>query len=659
MAYRILADHARCLTAAIADGAMPGADGRGYVLRRILRRAVRHGRQTFGVEKPFLASIIPSVVDVLGDVFPEMKTRQDQIMTVINEEEEAFRRTLDRGLELFDDAAKRTTGGLIGGEDAFRLHDTFGFPIDLTTVMAEERSMKVDLDEYEKLMEAARERSRSGGDESDRVLTIPPDGLAKLNALGVHATRDDHKFEGTANTANVRAIWNGETFVEHLDAGERCAVILDRTSFYGEQGGQVGDTGTLHASRVKQHHSAEGGSVVRIEQTGRVGDYVLHIGVGDEGRLHVGDEVEAFADSERRDEIRANHTATHLLNLALREVVGEGCDQRGSMVSADRLRFDYAAKGALDGDSLRSIQEGVNRRIKAGLDVHTATVPLEDAKAVNTVRAVFGEQYPDPVRVVSIGPDVESLLAAPESPEWLEHSVEFCGGTHLESTSAAGGFVLLSEQGLAAGIRRIVGLTGAAAAKASENARTMEARLKTAGALDDADLPEAFDELNRDFETTTLGATDRLSIEETLRSLRKRAKDARKQARSQSNDALLEQALALAADAEGPLVLARIDGADKDGLLAAMDAIHRKNEEGAVLLVSADESTGKVLIVARVSKTLISEGLKAGDWVKVAAQACGGGGGGRPDSAQAGGKDPARAGDALEAAREHARQTVS
>ena len=221
MAYRILADHARCLTAAIADGAMPGADGRGYVLRRILRRAVRHGRQTFGVEKPFLASIIPSVVEVLGDVFPEMRQRQDQVMTVVNEEEEAFRRTLDRGLELFDDAAGRTGGGVIEGEDAFRLHDTFGFPIDLTTVMAEERAMTVDLEGYERLMEAARQRSRSGGDETDRVLTIPPDGLAKLSSLGVHATRDEHKFEGTANTANVGAIWNGENFVEHLDGRTR------------------------------------------------------------------------------------------------------------------------------------------------------------------------------------------------------------------------------------------------------------------------------------------------------------------------------------------------------------------------------------------------------------------------------------------------------
>ncbi len=659
MAYRILADHARCLTAAITDGAMPGADGRGYVLRRILRRAVRHGRQTFGVQKPFLASIIPSVVDVLGDVFPEMRRRQDQVMTVINEEEEAFRRTLDRGLELFDDAAKRTSGGRLEGKDAFRLHDTFGFPIDLTTVMAEERALTVDLDEYERLMEAARERSRSGGDETDHVLMIPPDGLAKLTSLGVHATRDEHKFEGTANTANVRAIWNGRNFVEHLDVGQRGAVILDRTSFYGEQGGQVGDTGTLHASRVKEHHAAEGGTVVHVEQTTRVGDHVLHIGIGKEGRLHVGDEVEAFADATRRDAIRANHTATHLLNLSLREVVGEGCDQRGSMVSSDRLRFDYAAKGALDAKSLASIQEGVNRRIKDGLEVHTAVVPLDDAKAVNTVRAVFGEQYPDPVRVVSIGPSVDALLSTPDAEDWMDHSVEFCGGTHLAATSDAGGFILLSEQGLAAGIRRIVGVTGAEAETAVKNAHTIRVRLEQIEALGDDELPEAFDELNRDFESTTLGATDRLSMEEALRIVRKRAKSARKQARSHSNDALLDQALEIASEADGPVVLARLDGADKDGLLAAMDAIHRQNEDGAVLLVSADDSTGKVLIVARVSKNLISAGLKAGDWVKVAAQACGGGGGGRPDSAQAGGKDPARANEALEAAREHAGQSLT
>ena len=328
------------------------------------------------------------------------------------------------------------------------------------------------------------------------------------------------------------------------------------------------------------------------------------------------------------------------------------------MVSSDRLRFDYAAKGALDAESLASIQEGVNRRIKEGLKVHTAVVPLDDAKAVNTVRAVFGEQYPDPVRVVSIGPSVDALLSTPDAADWMNHSVEFCGGTHLDATSDAGGFILLSEQGLAAGIRRIVGVTGAEAETAVKNAHSIRARLEKIEALGDDELPEAFDELNRDFESTTLGATDRLSMEEALRILRKRAKSARKQARSHSNDALLDQALEIASKADGPVVLARLDGADKDGLLAAMDAIHRQNEDGAVLLVSADDSTGKVLIVARVSKSLISAGLKAGDWVKVAAQACGGGGGGRPDSAQAGGKDPARANEALEAAREHSGQMI-
>jgi alanyl-tRNA synthetase len=238
----------------------------------------------------------------------------------------------------------------------------------------------------------------------------------------------------------------------------------------------------------------------------------------------------------------------------------------------------------------------------------------------------------------------------------MEHSVEFCGGTHLDETSSAGDFVLLSEQGLAAGIRRIVGVTGAEALEARTNARNLRANIEKVETLTELPLIEAFNSLNRDFETVTLGVTDRLSIEETLGSIRKRVKDAQKKARSRSNDALLEQALQLAEENEGPTVLGRIDGADKDGLLSAMDAIHRQNEDGAVLLVSADESSGKVLIVARVSKSLIARGLKAGDWVKVAAQACGGGGGGRPDSAQAGGKDPSRANEALEAAREHAGQ---
>ena len=661
IAYRVIADHVRCLTAAIADGANPGADGRGYVLRRILRRAVRHGRQTFGVEKPFLADLVPAVVESLGGVFPEFASRSDQVMSTIEFEEEAFRKTLDRGLELFDQAAERSRAGggdEIGGADAFKLHDTYGFPIDLTTVMAEERSFSVDLEGYEQLMEAAKQRSRGKGDTADQVLILPPDQLAKLETLHVHPTDDAHKFQGTSLRSMVKAIWNGEQFAEHADTGDRVAVILDKTPFYAEQGGQVGDQGTLHVARLREQHTTDGIAIFDVETTRRVGDFVLHVGMVREGRLHYSDQVECFAQPEQRDAIRANHTATHLLNLALREETGPDSDQRGSMVAADRLRFDYAAKGPLKQDALERIEAAVCEGISKNLTVHTEVVALERAKAINTVRAVFGEQYPDPVRVVSIGAPVEELVDQPEQPDWMNLSVEFCGGTHLGSTGAAEDFVLLSEQGLAAGIRRIIAVTGDTATEARQAATAFLGRAKAIEKLGDDELPEAFDELHRTVEATTLGAVDRHRLDEALDALRKRAKAARKKAQSAATGEIVEQAREIAETASGSAVVARLDEADRDALFAAMDTIRGNQEDAAVLLVSANTESGKVTIVARVPDPLIKQGLKAGDWVKVAAQACGGNGGGRPDSAQAGGKDVALAEDAVKAARSHAEELL-
>ena len=657
IAYRVIADHVRCLTAAITDGANPGADGRGYVLRRILRRAVRHGRQTFGVERPFLAGLVPSVVESLGGVFPEFVQRADQVMGVIEYEEEAFRKTLDRGLELFDEAAERSQSkgsSQIDGDDAFKLHDTYGFPIDLTTVMADERDFTVDLEGYERLMQAAKERSRGKGDTADLVSVLPPDQLARLEAIHVRPTDDTHKFQGTSMRSMVKGIWNGEQLVEHADTGDRVAVILDKTSFYAEQGGQIGDRGTLHGGKSNNMDSTDGVAIFDVEDTRRVGDFVLHVGVIREGRLHTSDSVEAYANPEERTSIRSNHTATHLLNLALRKETGPDSDQRGSLVASDRLRFDYAAKGPLDQASLERIEQDVRTGIASDLSVYTQVVPLEDAKMINTVRAVFGEQYPDPVRVVSIGAPVDELIANPEQAEWMDVSVEFCGGTHLENTSQAQEFVLLSEQGLAAGIRRIIALTGDAAIEARQAAHAFLGRAADIAKLNDEELPEAFDELNRTVEATTLGAVDRHRLQEALEQLRSRAKSARKKAQSASTGEVVEQARAIAEASSGPAVVARLDEADRDALFAAMDTIRSNREQAAVLLVSADAESGKVTIVARVPEPLIKQGLKAGEWVKVAAQACGGNGGGRPDSAQAGGKDITKADEAIAAATAHA-----
>lgn len=650
IAYRVIADHARCLVAALSDGATPGADGRGYVLRRILRRAVRHGRQTLGMERPFLASVVPAVVEILGDSFPEMRAKMPRVQEIIGQEEEMFRRTLDRGLQLFAEAAERSSDGQISAIDAFKLHDTYGFPIDLTQVMADEREMRVDTEGYEILMEEARSRSRGGGSVNDPVLTIPPDVLGKLDFLKVKPTDDHAKHQGGPTTGLIKAIWDGRHLCERSEHGQRVAVILDRTCFYGEQGGQVGDVGEIHVARGSSAGHDHVG-ILEIEDTKRVGDYVLHIGHVSHGAVAIGDECEVAIDAHRRTAIRAHHTTTHLLNLALRAVAGPDSDQRGSSVAADRLRFDYAASGPLDPIALEEIETRVNAAIAEKLEVHIGEAPLDLAQKVNTVRAVFGERYPDPVRMVAVGPRVIDLLEEPNDQRWLGRSVEFCGGTHLANTAEAEDFVLLSEQGLAAGIRRVTALAGTPARAARFAASELGQRLTAAEA---GNSSESIEDLMRDYEAATISAVDRHTLGGRIETLRATAKTARKAAAAENRGSVVETAREIAAASEGHAIVAQIDGADKDALLSAMDAIRAARPDAAVLLLAADAEEGRVLIVAKVPESIIAQGLKAGDWVKVAAQACGGGGGGRPDSAQAGGKDPARADEAAAAARDHA-----
>ena len=652
VAYRVIADHARCLTAAIADGATPGADGRGYVLRRILRRAVRHGRQTLGMEKPFLARLVPTVVDSLGDVFPVFRQKQGRVQEIIEREEETFRRTLDRGLALFAMTAEQAEADgtkEVPALDAFKLHDTYGFPIDLTQVMAEERGLVLDTAGYESLMEKARKRSRGESTEADSVISMPPDVLAKLATLNIKPTDDSFKNAGKPITATVRAIWSGTQLEEHAHSPDRVGVILDRTPFYGEQGGQQGDTGELYVSR---------GSILHVQNTHRVGDYVLHICRIGQGNLSVGDEVEAKVTDHLRDEIRKNHTTTHLLNQALRKVAGPESDQRGSHVGPDRLRLDYAASGALTPEQIAEIELIVCKTIQDGLDVHAKEVPLEDAQRINGVRAVFGERYPDPVRVVSVGASTSSLLANPQNEDWSGLSIEFCGGTHLSNTAEAEDFVVVSEQGLAAGIRRVIALSGRAALEARSNTESLAQRIAHAETCDAIEAAALLDALAQEFEQTTISSTDRHVLSSKLDGIRAKARAHQKLAQAETRGAAVEHARTLAEET-GDAIVGTIDGADKDGLLAAMDTIRSKRPNAAILLIASDHDSGKVTIVAKVSQDLIARGLKAGDWVKVAAQACGGGGGGRPDSAQAGGKDPSKAEDALAEAKAFASGILS
>ena len=658
IAYRVIADHVRCLTMAITDGARPSNEGRGYVLRRILRRAVRHAHQTLGVKGPLLHQLVPAVLTSLGDAFAELKRDPKNVAQVIREEEEAFLKTMDRGLELFEAASGLARDRRISAEDAFKLHDTYGFPIDLTRVMADEREMTVDEAGFNTLMEQAREKSRKGSDAAvagDQDLSLPPEALARIRAMNVKPTHDLDKYHGRPIKAKVEAIWNGSDFNDQIsesDAGELFAVISDRTNFYAESGGQIGDTGRIV--------DVDGdSSEFVVSDTKAFGGFVLHIGRLTRGHIAVGETVQMMLEADRRQPIRANHSATHLLNWALRETLGEGVQQKGSLVAADRLRFDFSSSQAMKPQQIDRVEQLVNERIERDLQVHAENVPLEQAKKIHGVRAVFGERYPDPVRVVSIGIPVNDLIANPSNERWRQYSVEFCGGTHLVHTQEARQFVILKEEALAAGVRRVIAVTGTAAQAANMAGQDLESRaLNAANVADDLVLQE-FDEVVRLSEELTIGAAHKHRIGEIIEMLRSRVKSLRKHAQAATRHTVVDQARALADKVDGKIIVEQVSGADKDSLLAAMDVVRAKRPDAATMLLSSNEIESKVFIVAAVPKSCIDLGLKAGDWVKQAATICGGSGGGRPDMAQAGGKDPSQVGKAIAQAKAFAQEKLN
>ncbi|MBM4113097.1 MAG: hypothetical protein FJ253_06945, partial [Phycisphaerae bacterium] len=544
----------------------------------------------------------------------------------------------------------------ISADDAFQLHDTFGFPVDLTTVMAAERGLEVDVAGYEALMEKARQTSRHAASDENGggVAMLPPDAIASLRHMGVHPTIDGDKYSGHEVRTEVAAIWNGRNFDEHADVGSRVAIIFHKTSCYSESGGQVGDTGTFTVSRRHSDDESSREARFEIEDTRAAGEFVLHFGHVASGQVRRGDSGLLGLERGRRQLVRSHHTATHLLNHALRDVLGDDVQQRGSLVADDRLRFDFSFPRAMTAEQLGRVETLVNDAIHAALGVHAALAPLDDAKRIHGVRAVFGERYPDPVRVVSIGVTLEEMLRTPDSDRWRAHSVEFCGGTHLAGTQEAMRFVILSEGAVSAGVRRITALAGAPAQAASATASHLEQRLGACAKLGGEALASETDEIAEMLKDLPTGVLVKQKLEPLLAAQRDRVKLWRRESEGANLSQIVDRAREIAGMSSGKVVVARIDGASKESLLAALDAIRSRRQDAAVLLVSADQTAGKVVIVANVPPALVSAGLKAGDWVRVAAQACGGSGGGRPDSAQAGGKDPERAGEALAAAQAHA-----
>lgn len=723
-AYRVVADHARALTFALTDGAVPGNDGRGYVLRLMLRRAMRIYSQNLQAQEGLLSQLVPVIVEHYGEAFPELRRNPERVAGIIREEEESFGRTMERGIEIAEsyfansvtnilDSLKQERGNLnacvafsatpsneyvllidhqgedsvqrsrhpirecsralfeqyftnmpvVPGADAFKLHDTFGIPIQLTVNMAEERGLTVDVEGFHAAMAEQRELSRAGAkDSAEAGLALDGESIAKLQSLKVKPTDDVDKFHGREIRARVKAIWNGRDFDEHAEASGRTdpvGVVLDDTNFYAEMGGQQADHGRMFVSKeaktsvTDSHHGGE----FRVEGVKAYGGYVLHTGRMVRGELRVGDEVTLNLEGDRRLNLAANHTTTHLFNYALREVVGGDTppEQRGSLVAPDRLRFDFDASGPISPADLGRMETIVRQVLEQDHPVHADLVPLDKAMEINTLRAVFGEKYPNPVRVVSIGAPIDEMVADPTNDKWMGYSVELCGGTHLATTAQAESFAIVHEEGVAKGIRRIVAVTRQEARKAIAQANALAVVLKEATALSDEDLEPEIARLGRMIDEAIVPVARKDELRTALGKLQDRAKQARKAQAQQASKKAVEQAKALAeSTGDGNPLVAIIDAmGDRGAMQSALGEVRKTLPDSPIMLLSLDPEN-KVALLADVPQTAITRGLKAGDWVRGVAQVVGGKGGGRPNQAQGGGPEGANIKAAADKAQEMA-----
>ncbi len=587
---RVIADHIRSTSFLIVDGVLPSNEGRGYVLRRIIRRAVRHGHMV-GASIGFFHQLVPALIEQMGEAYPELAKLQAHVEKVLRLEEEQFAKTLDKGLGILNEAIANMSGDVIDGETAFRLYDTYGFPLDLTGDVARERGLTVDEAGFDVAMEAQRSKARAAGN-------FGADYGSGLNLEGSTAFLGYDQLE---HTGTVTALFCGAEAVNAIQAGDEVTLVLDTTAFYAESGGQAGDTGFLTADGV----------VFQVKDTTKDGKNHLHQGVLVEGEIETGAQLTVTVDAEKRQSTALHHSATHLLHAALRNVLGEHVAQKGSLVTYDKLRFDFSNLEAVSADELRQIENLVNAQIRSNAPVTTRLMNIEDAKSSGAM-ALFGEKYDDEVRVLSMGQD--------------DFSVELCGGTHASRTGDIGLLKITSESGIAAGVRRIEAVAGQQALDfvASEEATLGLIARSLKGSLDN--VGEKVDQL----------LVRQRQLEKDLEAAKA------KLASSAGNDLA-----AKAKDVNGVAVLAaRMDGADVNTLRTAMDQL--KNKLGSAVILLASDNDGKVTLLAGVTRDLIKS-AKAGDAVKACAGYVDGRGGGKPEMAQAGGQKPEGIPEALAA----------
>ena len=618
-AFRVIADHIRALVFAITDGATPSNEGRGYVIRRILRRASRFGRE-LGMHEPFIYKLVTVVVDCLGEAFGEIGERADYVSTVIEAEEAGFGRTLDRGIEIFAGAAERAQKSkdkVINGEDAFQLYDTYGFPLDLTQLMAQERNLKVDTAKFSELMEKQRQRARAAVAKDTLSITDTVSGQV------LPETEDLHKYHTDQCDAAIIGLVDSDGFKDkgRIEAGAQVGIVLDKTCFYAEAGGQVGDCGVIQSGKAK----------FIVEKTIKIANCIVHQGKVAEGTFDIGEKVTAVV-SKDRNSVKKNHTATHVLQWALQEVLGKSVAQQGSYVGPDYLRFDFTYPKAPTAKQLKRVEELVREKIAADLPVTWAVMPKDQARKLGAM-ALFGEKYGDEGRVVALGAeDKDGINEA--------FSREFCGGTHVDRLGAIGGFKIIKEESISAGVRRITALTGPALTNHLEKASNV------------------VDELSAMLKVPTESLVDRIG--HLLKDNKKLAKELKAAARQSGSDSMAEARKLLEKCKkidEASIIIGQLSTTSIEQAREAVDMLKKKAKSAAIVLGFDDD--GRATLLAGVTDDLVAKGLKAGDIVKEIASIVDGGGGGRPQMAQAGGKNPKKIGDALAKAAEVIKQKLS
>lgn len=598
--FRVIADHARSCTFLIADGVLPGNEGRGYVLRRILRRAVRFGK-VLGIDKPFLYKMVSEVAKNMGDAYPEIVDKQDQIEKVIKLEEKRFHETINDGMKMASEMvekAKKEGKNIISGHDAFVLYDTFGFPLDLTKDLAEENGIDVDTEGFEKEMEEQRQRARAARDESKGFNFSP----AFVGALGDISKTKFVGYGKTEEESKILAVLIGDERVETATEGQDVFIVLKETPFYPEGGGQIGDQGEIVADK---------GTVEVIDAKKLPDGKIVHIGKVVRGSISAGNKVKVLVNNHNRLNTARNHTATHLLHQALKDILGDHVNQAGSLVTPQRLRFDFNHFEALKLDEIREIEDTVNRYILFGKEVSYYETTLKEAKEKGAA-ALFGEKYGERVRVVQIG----------------DYSLELCGGTHVNNTSEISLFKIISEGGIGSGLRRIEAITGPEALSYLNN---LEKITKTIGQTLRADMENIITRIDQ-------------LIQENKDKTKEIEKLSARLASYQSQN-LLENTVEIKGV---KLLTAKVDARNMDALRNMGDTFRNKIKSGVVVLGTPIGDKANFIVMA--TKDVLDKGVHAGNLIREVAKAAGGGGGGRPDMAQAGGKDSSKIDEALKVA---------